>query len=76
MDHGYANQVQADYSSVAYWYQTEPHAAFPPLPPVTERLPTPTGQNALQFALLTSPVWVPATLVGLKTLRKVVLGRK
>jgi hypothetical protein len=25
--------------SVAYWYQTEPHAAFPSLPPVEERLP-------------------------------------
>jgi hypothetical protein len=76
MDHGYTNQVQTDYSSVAYWYQTEPHAAFPPLPPVAERLPTPAGQNALQFALLTSPAWVPATLVGLKLLRKIVLGRK
>ncbi|MBN1901196.1 DUF2961 domain-containing protein [Candidatus Sumerlaeota bacterium] len=28
-----------DYSSVAYWYQVEPHVAFPPLPPVEERLP-------------------------------------
>ncbi len=25
---------QDDYSSVALWYQTEPHAPFPPLPPV------------------------------------------
>jgi hypothetical protein len=25
--------------SVAYWYQTEPHAPFPPLPPVDQRLP-------------------------------------
>lgn len=72
MDHGYANQVQTDYSSVAYWYQAEPHAAFPPLPPVDQRLPTSTGQNALQFALLTSPAWVLATLLGLKALRKVV----
>jgi hypothetical protein len=24
---------QDDYSSVAFWYQTEPHAPFPPLPP-------------------------------------------
>jgi hypothetical protein len=61
---------------VAYWYQTEPHAAFPPLPPVGERLPTPTGQNALQFALLTSPAWIPAGLVGLKMLKKVLGGRK
>jgi hypothetical protein len=27
------------YSSVAYWYQQEPHAAFPPFPPVQDRLP-------------------------------------
>ena len=27
-----------DFSSVAYWYQTEPHAPFAPLPPVGERL--------------------------------------
>jgi hypothetical protein len=76
MDHGYTNQVQTDYSSVAYWYQAEPHAAFPPLPPVAERLPTPAGQNALQFALLTSPAWVPAGLVGLKMLKKILGGRK
>jgi hypothetical protein len=24
---------------VAYWYQAEPHAPFPPLPPVEQRLP-------------------------------------
>jgi hypothetical protein len=76
MDHGYANQVETDYSSVAYWYQTEPHAEFPLLPPLTERLPTPPGQNALQFAMFTSPAWLPATLVGLKALNKFVLGRK
>ncbi|MBN1348489.1 DUF2961 domain-containing protein [candidate division KSB1 bacterium] len=28
-----------DISSVAYWYQTEPHAAFPELPPAPERWP-------------------------------------
>ncbi len=26
-----------DISSVAYWYQSEPHAPFPPLPAVDER---------------------------------------
>jgi hypothetical protein len=76
MDHGYANQVKTDYSSVAYWYQKEPHAVFPILPPVSQRLPTPTDQNALQFALFTSPLWVPATLLGLKVLKKVFGGRK
>ncbi|MFZ8850949.1 MAG: DUF2961 domain-containing protein, partial [Armatimonadota bacterium] len=26
-----------DIASVAYWYQTEPHAPFPTLPPAKER---------------------------------------
>jgi hypothetical protein len=26
-----------DIASVAYWYQTEPHAPFPPLPALHER---------------------------------------
>ena len=76
MDHGYTNQVEADYSSVAYWYQTEPHAAIPPLLPAAERLPTSTGQNALQIALITSPAWIPATLVGLRALSRLVRGRR
>jgi len=28
-----------DFYTVAYWYQTEPHKPFPPLPPARERLP-------------------------------------
>ena len=76
IDHGYANQVETDYSSVAYWYQAEPHATFPTLPPVAERLPTPTGQNSMQMALLASPVWLPAAVVGLKKISKVFRGRK
>jgi hypothetical protein len=32
IEHGTNNDSEADYSSVAYWYQSEPHAAFPPLP--------------------------------------------
>ena len=39
IEHGHANNLSNDYSSTAYWYQTEPHAPFPPLPPVGERLP-------------------------------------
>jgi len=76
IDHGYTNQVETDYSSVAYWYQTEPHAAFPALPPLIERLPTPTTENAAQFALFTSPLWVPATLAGFKLLRRILGGKR
>ena len=32
IEHGNQNDTEADYSSVAYWYQTEPHAPFPALP--------------------------------------------
>ena len=39
IEHGHANGRSDNFFSVAYWYQTEPHAAFPPLPPVEDRLP-------------------------------------
>jgi Protein of unknown function (DUF2961) len=39
IEHGHANHRSDNFYSVAYWYQTEPHAPFPQLPPVAERLP-------------------------------------
>lgn len=39
IEHGHANNFENDYSSVAYWYQKEPHKKFPPLPPAEERIP-------------------------------------
>lgn len=39
IEHGHANDRSDFFSSVAYWYQKEPHEKFPPLPPVDERLP-------------------------------------
>ena len=39
VEHGHANKLSNDYSSTAYWYQEEPHGAFPALPPMEERLP-------------------------------------
>ena len=39
IEHGHANENSHDYSSTAYWYQTEPHAPPPKLPGVVERLP-------------------------------------
>jgi hypothetical protein len=71
IDHGYTNQVAGDYSSVAYWYQNEPHATFPVLPPVEARLPESPMHNAYQFALATSPLWVPAAAVGVGVLGRV-----
>ena len=40
IEHGHANRRSDELSSVAFWYQAEPHAPFPPLPPVEERLPS------------------------------------
>jgi len=39
IEHGHANNLSNDYSSTAYWYQTEPHKPFPKFPPVEDRLP-------------------------------------
>jgi len=39
IEHGHANVRSDNYFSVAYWYQTEPHAAFPAFPGLQERLP-------------------------------------
>jgi hypothetical protein len=39
IEHGHANHRSDNFFSVAYWYQKEPHAAFPALPTVEQRLP-------------------------------------
>jgi len=39
MEHGHANHRSDNFYSTAYWYQTEPHAAFPALPKVEGRIP-------------------------------------
>jgi hypothetical protein len=39
IEHGHANDRADDFSSVAYWYQAEPHKPFPPLALVDKRLP-------------------------------------
>jgi hypothetical protein len=39
IEHGHANDRADFLSSVAYWYQVEPHMAYPALPPAAERLP-------------------------------------
>lgn len=39
IEHGHANHRRDNFYSVAYWYQTEPHAAFPPLPKPADRAP-------------------------------------
>jgi len=51
IEHGHANHRSDNFYSTAYWYQTEPHAAFPALPAPAERVPrvfaVGSGQGAL-----------------------------
>ncbi len=39
LEHGHANARSDNYYSVGYWYQNEPHAAFPALPSALDRHP-------------------------------------
>ncbi len=49
IEHGHGNVQSNDYSSVAYWYQTEPHAAFAPLPEVSRRLPLSDAESLRKY---------------------------
>jgi hypothetical protein len=39
IEHGHANHRSDNFYSTAYWYQAEPHAAFPALPAPADRVP-------------------------------------
>ena len=41
IEHGHDNNLTLDLSSVAYWYQSEPHKAFPAFPSREARKPKP-----------------------------------
>ncbi|MBO7746914.1 DUF2961 domain-containing protein [Paenibacillus sp. MWE-103] len=49
IEHGHGNAQSNDYSSVAYWYQREPHKAFPEMLPVALRLPLAEKESARRF---------------------------
>lgn len=64
IEHGATDDADADYSSVAFWYQTHPHAPFPPLP--SDLLPLPPvvemriqglieGEDLLSHARMSGP---------------------
>ncbi|WP_323131353.1 DUF2961 domain-containing protein [Sinorhizobium medicae] len=40
IEHGHANRRADDMSSVAFWYQAEPHKPFGAFPKVEDRIPT------------------------------------
>lgn len=49
IEHGHGNAQSNDYSSVAYWYQREPHKQFPEMLPVVKRLPFSEKESARMF---------------------------
>ena len=70
IEHGHANNFANDYTSVAYWYQAEPHAPFPLLPDADGLLPflppehdeaarelTTAVLEAVQQAPRQEPIW-------------------
>ena len=52
IEHSHGNCGTDDYSSVAYWYQTEPHKLWAPMPDVVDRLPLPDAAEKGRLALL------------------------
>jgi len=58
IEHGWTNSAPGvDYASVAYWYQTHPHAPFPPLPrnlvPLRLSEPTIEAESLIDRATVT-----------------------
>ena len=49
IEHGHANASSNDYSSTAYWYQTEPHKRFPKMPKASDRLPLPDKESLRRY---------------------------
>ena len=49
IEHGHANVHSDDFSSVAYWYQTEPHKSFSLMPEVAERVPIPDVESLKSY---------------------------
>jgi hypothetical protein len=52
LDHGLSNSMAGDYTSVAYWYQREPHAPLHALPSIAARRPTWPWMNPIQWVFI------------------------
>jgi len=52
LEHGHANNFDNDYTSLAYWYQTEPHKPFPVLRPARDRIPSMPDDYTLSRAMI------------------------
>jgi len=64
VDHGMDNVVAADYASVAYWYQAEPHPPYPPLPSPQDRRPAFPRSNVAQSLVILAPAAASVLGVG------------
>jgi D-arabinan exo alpha-(1,3)/(1,5)-arabinofuranosidase (non-reducing end) len=53
--HGFYDDLPGDYSSTAYWYQTEPHRPLYEMPSAATRQPQPATVNLVQSALVLAP---------------------
>lgn len=49
IEHGHGNSLSDDFSSTAYWYQTEPHLPFPEIPPAEQRMPLTTKESLSSY---------------------------
>lgn len=67
IEHGHANNYENDYTSTAFWYQKEPHKAFPVMAGAQERLP---GWPPDVAAALAKEAQVGAELMALWTAGK------
>ncbi|MEZ4298535.1 MAG: DUF2961 domain-containing protein [Polyangiaceae bacterium] len=66
LDHGLHNTMAADCTMVAYWYQREPHDAYPPLPPADQRGLAFPWKNLVQVMLCVGiPLVVVAGVLGM-----------
>ena len=70
IEHGHANDRSDFFSSVAYWYQNEPHRPYPALPPAEQRLPF-ALESPADFVL---PQWVESEAANQKTYKDSLTG--
>ena len=55
IEHGHANNRNDDWSTTAYWYQTEPHKDAPAILPVALRMPVDSGMLRWDSMQLVKP---------------------
>ncbi len=75
VEHGHANNFANEYASLAYWYQTEPHAPFPALPDRAALLPPlPPAYEEARTALFAAASAAMTSRSDAEVLRVVAIG--